>query len=194
MGVSEIENNSVREFPRVESLHERHFGLTKQICAHYAQAASVCMSRHHDPPAVIRVSEGENDQSFVAHWSAATVRDRGAWANDNDATEVGAYGFALGAAEAFLGLVAVRRAEGGTGADYYVAPHGAGDYPSDEMLDLEEAVRLEVSGIDRSKHEHVILGRLRQKVEQTRRGQSNLPAISGVVAFDLRRIIFQKAE
>ena len=68
------------------------------------------------------------------------VRTLNAHANEIDATEAGAYGVSLAAVEAISGLVAVRRAETLTGADWYIAPQGT------DADDLESCIRLEVSG------------------------------------------------
>jgi hypothetical protein len=65
----------------------------------------------------------------------------GAWANETDATEAGAYGCVIATVELLRDLFAVRRAETGTGADYYVGPRGAA------QDDLENCFRLEVSGV-----------------------------------------------
>jgi hypothetical protein len=107
-----------------------------------------------------------------------------AWANDIDTTEIGAYGVSLAAVESEVQLVAVRRAETLTGADWYVAPVGT------EAEDLEHCFRLEVSGVDAGSRS-VIDTRLRQKIEQTRRGASNLPAIASVVGFKERAVAIQ---
>lgn len=64
-----------------------------------------------------------------------------AWANHIDTTEAGAYGVSLAAVEVKSQLVAVRRAETLTGADWYVAPIGS------DPDDLENCYRLEISGI-----------------------------------------------
>ena len=72
-------------------------------------------------------------------WLLGPVAARGAWANRDDTTETGAYCLALANVEATRGLVAVRRAQGRTGVDYYLGP-------ADSALeDLEASVRLEVS-------------------------------------------------
>jgi hypothetical protein len=107
-----------------------------------------------------------------------------AWANDIDTTESGAYGVCLAAVEVEERLVAVRRAETLTGADWYVAPIGT------QTDDLEGCFRLEVSGVD-SGGRAVVDARLRQKVEQTRRGASNRPAIASVVGFKERAVAIQ---
>src|SRR5262249_3928336 len=103
-------------------------------------------------------------------------RTLGAWANSTDATEAGAYACVIAGVEELRGLVAVRRAETGTGSDYYVGPHGAG------LEDLENCVRLEVSGLDRGER-RVVTQRMMQKVRQVKEGRGALPAIAGVFGF-----------
>lgn len=108
-----------------------------------------------------------------------------AWANDIDTTEAGAYGVSLAAVEVAEELVAIRRAETLTGADWYVAPIGI------TPDDLEDCFRLEVSGVDAG-GQSAVAARLRQKIEQTRRGASNLPAIASVVGFRAGIIAIEK--
>lgn len=112
----------------------------------------------------------------MVNFPVPDTRVRNAHANEIDATEFGAYGVSLAALEAVIGLVAVRRAETLTGADWYVARHGA------ELDDLESCIRLEVSGVSAGASSD-IRRRLLEKVAQTARGQSNLPAIAAVVGF-----------
>lgn len=100
----------------------------------------------------------------------------GAWANESDATRDGAYAVSLAAVEVREDLVAMRRAETLTGADYYVAASGS------DPDDLEHSFRLEVSGTD-SGDMGVVRQRLMQKQAQARAGRSNLPAIAAVVGF-----------
>lgn len=69
-----------------------------------------------------------------------------------------------------------------TGADYYVAPR---DKASD---DLEDWLRLEVSGVDHGP-ESTLRQRLRAKLTQAATGNSNLPAMAGVVGFKIRLIL-----
>ena len=80
------------------------------------------------------------------------------------------------------GLVAVRRAETRTGADYYVGEPEAG------LEDLEASFRLEISGTDEG-NESCIISRLREKLTQASKGNSNLPAIASVVGFAALRIV-----
>jgi hypothetical protein len=177
------------------TLAERHLGLTPPIAASYAEAAAVCLSRHHQPPATLLVTaDTREDSHYQVAWSSPTARQLQAWGHPDDATRDGAYCIALAAIEQHLGLVALGRVPRGGGADYYVGPPGSEVNPVDGLLDLEQAFRLEVSGIDRAGGEARLLGRVREKVEQARNGQSILPAIAGVTAFDLLRVIFRNVE
>lgn len=117
----------------------------------------------------------------TAKWKPSDNRTKAAWANEIDATEWGAYGFAIAALELSEDLYAIHRAETKTGADYYIAPSGR------SYDDLEEALRLEVSGTA-SAELAVLESRLNIKVKQASSGQSNLPAIAAVVGFRLKLI------
>jgi hypothetical protein len=164
------------------SLNERHFGVTPAIAAVYAEAATVCLGRHHASPQKVILRDGAGDQQSVAEWVSPDKRVLNAWANKDDATEYGAYGLALAAVEVTRGMVAVRRAETRTGVDYYLGS------PQVIPDDLEASLRLEVSGTDEG-NDTVIQARLRQKLDQASTGSSNLPAIATVVGFAALRIV-----
>lgn len=170
---------------RLESLHERHTGLTPSLGGTFYEAASVCLSRHHDSPVEVEITCNGGTSNRLAEFQKPDARVLNAYANDFDTTESGAYGICLAAVEAEEQLVAVKRAETLTGADWYVGPIGA---TSD---DLESLYRLEVSGVDAG-NRATIAARLKQKVEQTRRGLSNLPAIASVVGFKGKSVAIQK--
>ena len=108
-------------------------------------------------------------------------RVRNAYANAIDTTETGAYAVSLLVIEAVMGLVGVRRAETLTGADWYIAPEGV------EIMDLENCIRLEVSGTS-APNTSEINRRLRDKIAQAARGESNLPAIASVVGFQVLQV------
>jgi hypothetical protein len=116
-------------------------------------------------------------------WLKPDDRAKAAWANRDDTTRDGAYSVSLAALESELGLVAVARAEVKTGADYFVAPAGAPD--------LEDAERLEVSGINEGARSAVST-RVRQKLEQAAAGQSDRRAIVSVVAFRERVVVLER--
>jgi hypothetical protein len=163
-------------------LNDRHPGVSPGVALNYAEAARVSLDRHHTSPCEIDLHDSGTAQVVDAEWTECDAALKAAWANKDDATRDGAYGLALAALEETRKLVAVRRAETRTGADYYlsetpVAPDG-----------FEGTVRLEVSGTSDGSNS-VINARLAQKLEQTKKGTSNLPAIASVVGFSARRIV-----
>jgi hypothetical protein len=160
----------------LHGMAHRHPALISPIAEYYCQAASVCLNRHHIPPTHFDVDDSSRLVAAEVEWEQPDERVQRAWANETDTTEAGAYACVLAAVELMTGMVAVRRAETATGADYYIGPPGAGEE------DLEDCFRLEVSGLDRGSKADVF-SRLNRKVEQAQRGRSNLPAIAGVIGF-----------
>ncbi|MGK5024216.1 hypothetical protein [Janthinobacterium sp. RB2R34] len=163
---------------RLADLGARHPGVTKALGDAYAEAAAVCLSRHHhESPVNVAAEYRKEGAECVLPWDAPTAAVARAHANEIDATEQGAYAVSFAAVEALAGLVAVRRAETLTGADYYVAPLGAAD-----IDDMETCLRMEISGVNAG-GESTVRARLRQKLLQTEKGRSNLPALAAVIGF-----------
>lgn len=171
----------------LEKLHERHIGLTTALAGMLTESAEVCLSRHHQSPVTVGIAQGSSSSTYALEFRTPDTRMLNAYANEIDTTENGAYGVCLAAVEAEEGLFAVRRAETLTGADWYVAPTGT------SADDLEDCYRLEVSGLDAGSRT-AVQARLRQKVEQARRGASNLPAIASVVGFKELTVAIQRLE
>lgn len=172
-----------QELP-LRNLHERHRALTVPIAGSQEEAASVCLQRHHTPPVEVTLADNASRSSAIVNWVPPDQQTLDAWANQTDATEAGACGCVIAAVEVLRGLYAVRRAETGTGADYYIGPPGAG------VNDLEDCLRLEVSGVDHG-DEKEVLKRLNAKVRQARAGNSSLPAVAGVFGFGARLLTVQ---
>ena len=164
------------------NLAERHSGLTEAIAQCFCEAAFVCLDRNHNPPQEFLLSGDNFERMAEVSWSSPDNRCKDAWANKDDATRDGAYACAIAASELCLGLYAIRRAETLTGADYYIGPNV-------EPQDLEDCLRLEVSGCDSSLAE--VNSRLKKKVVQARKGKSNLPAIAAVVGFKVKKIVMK---
>jgi len=171
----------------LQDMHLRHHGLTPAIAANNHEAASVCLSRHHDSPAMFRVEDAGTDEEADVAWNAPDSRTTGAWNNETDATEMGSYACCLAAVEFARERFAVRRAETGTGADYYIGPAGSG------VDDLEDCHRIEVSGVSAGTDRDV-RQRLLVKVQQARKGSSSLPAVAAVVGFAARLIVLADVE
>jgi hypothetical protein len=169
-----------RPFPNLNTLHQRHNGLTRAVCLNFAEAARVRLSRHHQSPCEIVVTvTGQEPRTFELTWKKVGDREQRAWANIIDAVEAGACAMAIAAVEVTHELFAVARAETLTGADYYVGPAGA---------DLETAYRLEVSGTDAGSEGH-LRSRLTQKIKQTKAGTGTSPAVACVVGFKIGSIL-----
>jgi len=168
-------------------MHTRHEGLTEAIANYYTEAARVCLDRHHHPPRDFSIDYNGTSSPATLDWKPTDDRMKGAWANETDATEDGAYACALAAAEMSEGLVAVHRAETKTGADWYIAP------PGQTIEDLEDCLRFEVSGVDRG-NESTVAQRLKKKLKQAAEGNSNLPAMAGVVGFKAALVLLAPLE
>jgi len=171
----------------IKALSERHHAITPAIAADLYEAACVCLQRHHTSPQTFDLDDEGNTTEVEVEWDAPDERTPGARAGERPTTEAGASAIVVAAVEHARGLFAVARADVGSGADYYLLPNGV---PFD---DLEEAVRLEVSGVNRGLARRV-RRRLSEKVRQVRRGDDNLPAIAGVVGFEPRLVVLQELE
>jgi hypothetical protein len=168
----------------IRDLSAQHFGLIKPIADAYEAAARVCLDRHHSSPVNVKIRCSSREKTAIIEWDETDERTRGALNNQIDITESGAYACVIAAVELSEGLLAVRRAETTTGADYYVAPLGKG------TEDLEDCWRLEISGTDRGNSASV--ERLLQtKIRQARAGNSNLPALAGVIGFEVLLVLIE---
>jgi len=167
---------------RIEGMHQRHPGLTAALSQSYAEAAAVCFARHHQSPVTLSLQRGMSIEYGSLEYPAPDARVQAAYANEIDATECGAYSVCLAAIEVVEGLVAVRRAETLTGADWYISRN---DQDRDD--DLENSLRLEVSGTSNGTSSDV-QRRLQEKVAQAARGASNLPALAAVVGFKVLEV------
>jgi hypothetical protein len=165
---------------------DRHQALTPSIAGSYLETARVCLDRHHVSPKEFTLEDDKIQSIAKVEWEVTDLRVQAAWVNADDATKDGAYAFAIAATELLRGMVAVRRAETRTGADYYIS------LPDQNLEDLENCFRLEVSGTHSDKSE--VKRRLRIKLEQARQGNSNLPALAAVIGFRVQLISLQTVD
>jgi hypothetical protein len=171
----------------IKALSERHHAITSAVAADLYEAACVCLHRHHTSPQTLEVDNEGDRESVEIEWDEPDERTLSARASERPTTEAGASAIVVAAVEHARGLFAVTRGDVGSGADYYLLPNGV---PFD---DLEEAVRLEVSGVNRGPAGRV-RRRMIEKVRQALRGDNNLPAIVGVVGFSCRLVLLQELE
>jgi hypothetical protein len=170
----------------VKGLAARHYGLIPCIAEGYEAAARVCLDRHHNSPVQVGINTESAEKAAKVEWERADERTCAALNNEIDTTEAGAYACVIAAVELSEGLYAVGRAETNTGADYYVAPPGK----KTPVEDFEDCWRLEVSGTDRG-NTAALSRLLRRKVQQTKDGNSNLPALAGVIGFEILSVLIQ---
>src|SRR5438094_1585280 len=136
-----------------------------------AQAAAVCLDRHHVSPCAFVVAiDARDPHTYGVSWPPVTALQRSANANVIDATEEGAYAIAIAAADRHLGLVAVGRAAVRKGADYLLLPAGRTPQRSGQ-LDFEDVTRLEVRGMNTARSEADIRWHLSAKVTQLRKAR-----------------------
>ena len=171
----------------IDNMDERHNGLTPAIAAHLLEGARICLDRHHQSPVTVEIRGLTRTANAMVQWQVTDAAIKSAWANDTDATEAGASACVLAAVELMEGLITVRRAQIGSGADYYIAP------PGTSVDDIESFIRLEVSGTD-SGNAAAVSRRLREKLYQVARGNSDLPAMAGVIGFRARLICLAQLE
>lgn len=165
-----------------------HPGLTEALAASMCASACVCLHRHHESPTRIEVRHDARTSEHLLHWSTPTIREKNANRNDIEATRDGAYAVALLCLQRHLNLVAVGRAEHGTGADWYVAPPGKGVLGGTPDLDDPYVRRLEIGGHDdRSSLPY----ELSLKVQQLKAGKSNIEGIATIVGFKRAHVLIQ---
>jgi hypothetical protein len=126
----------------IDGLDARHPGLNPHAAGFLSDAARVCFHRHHRPP--IEISNHNESAVLNAgiEWPEPDARCLASHGNRDDATRDGAYACVIAAIELTNGLLTVGRAQTKTGADYYSAA------PGTSVGDLENAIRLEVSGLN----------------------------------------------
>lgn len=170
----------------LRNMSDRHHALTSAIAGTYLEAARVCLDRHHVSPKEFILQNDGTESIAKVEWEVTDSRIQAAWSNTDDTTRDGAYAVAIAATELLRGMVAIKRAETRTGADYYIA------FADQDLEDLENCFRLEVSGTNLDKAE--VKKRLRIKIEQTKKGNSNLPALAAIVGFKVHLILLQTVD
>ena len=183
-----MEENPEDEPLKLIDLHINHPGLTKHTAGSFCEAASVCMSEFHLSPSFLNINLEKEAHVSKLTWPAVDARTRNSQANHLDATCNGAYAVSFICVERTMQLVVIGRAEELSGADWYVAPVGAGidDFGGPD-LDDPAVKRLEVSG----RLEGPIGARLTEKKTQLRKGKSSIPGIASVVRFDKPQVIIE---
>jgi hypothetical protein len=160
----------------------RHYGITPAIGGMIAEAAEVCLARHHSPPSKATVDTTRNVLTVDFQWNAPSHRSRAGHLNEIDATELGACALAIAALELSESLYVVSRTATRSGADYWV-------HRDPNASTLEDAIRLELSGINDATSRQLQY-RVTVKLQQTQNASKTL-AWAGIVAFKQLRIVLR---
>ena len=168
-------SNSSRSIPELSRLHERHPGLTKPVAETYAEAARVLLDQFHQPPVHANVGLHNRPRAtYLLEWEPPRPDSAGHTETKKTRHATAPIRLCWPPLKSTLISLATTRLKTGTGADYLLEPKGIIQTDTDE-LNLESAIRLEVSGIRRCDSAAVLARRLHQKVEQARRGRSSAP-------------------
>ncbi len=140
-----------------------------------AEAASVCLEeRGHSSPTAM-VIFGDYEIATDIAWTSPSNQAKRWWNDDQYATEHGAYCIAALLVE-HSGLEVVERSKKKTGFDFWLGPKGS------QSVLFQNLTRLEVSGI-RNGNGAEIESRVKQKINQTKVSDGELPAVIVVVEF-----------
>jgi hypothetical protein len=138
---------------------------------------------------VLRV-RGFVEQQPEILWPDVTPQMMRTYNDLQEATEDGACAIAILVLRQFAGLTVVQRSRKGTGVDYWLGTRVAAG--TEEPLVVQDAARLEVSGILTGTPEQ-IAARLRQKQVQVHRSDgTRLPAWIVIVEFGEPQVLTEK--
>ena len=165
----------------------RHPGLTTSLADHQCEAAGVCLARFHAlPPSILTVHAPGVDRRYELIWRFPTQVEVAANANEDDATEAGAYAVALAAVDVHLGLVTIGRTYRRSGADWHLRPYPVVERVFD--IDGDDVVRLEVSGVSDDDDAKM---RERARVKRAQAAARPGPALVAIVGFRSPRVLIR---
>lgn len=146
-----------------------------------AEAAAVCLAEqgHRDPVTLtidILGLDSLSSLSFSFIWQDPSDQVKRFWADEEYATEHGAYGIAALILPYITGLEVMERSPKGTGFDFWLGS------PETDAILFQRKARLEVSGI-RQGSSRDVQARIQRKLRQTDRSQGPMVIYVLVVEF-----------
>lgn len=157
-------------------------GITSAFGECLAEAAAVCLEDQGHQSGVNLAVSGVCDALYSIDSPTVTDQMRRCWNDHEVTTEHGAYAVAILLAMDVTDGTVVERSRKGTGFDFWLGPEDA--------LPFEKKARLEVSGI-RTGGQYVER-RVREKVRQMGRSNTNLPGYATVIEFGTPRARMEK--
>jgi len=162
----------------IQKLHQLHPEISPTICAFYAEACIVALSRFgHSSGVQLQVNDDPHKKVSIS-WDKV-VGDAG-WQEDKVICENAAYAIAFLLVFHFTKYAIIKQSVIRTGFDYWL-------YKKDDNVSrnfLQRYAKLEVSGIMEAKGGNTVLSRVEQKKKQTSDGpNANLPVYIAITEF-----------
>jgi len=156
-------------------------GVSPARGTNHFEAAIVRFYQAGHKPGVILQIKGDFSTSFDVIW-AGEVDDQilRSWNDPEETTEFAACGIAFLLILELTDYTVIKRSRKGTGFDYWL-----GDKDDMETLPFQDKARLEVSGIREEEKESKIRARAKQKLQQSEKSNTHLPAYAVVVEFGI---------
>ncbi|MGA7731461.1 MAG: hypothetical protein WCD37_09335 [Chloroflexia bacterium] len=161
----------------LDSLQSGLLGISPTAGSFVAEACAICLtSQGHASGVELKVS-GLTSDTFRVWWNLeVTDQIRRSWGDE--ATEHGACAVAFLLIPKMTGYTIIRRARTGTGVDYWLGYR-------ESVNILQDAARLEISGILRATNMNAVQSRSNMKKRQTEQSDGALPAYVVVVEFGM---------
>ncbi len=136
-------------------------GITRDYANVISACAGICLTHHGHPTPVELKIDGDTEQVISLSWREATATEMACYgvAQDSDVIRWGAECVAVRLAARLLGLEVIKKAQKGTGIDFWL-----GDAKL-RHFGMQDLIRLEVSGILED-NESEYRRRLREKLAQ----------------------------
>ena len=160
----------------LETLSEGTPGITPADGKAYAEAAAVCLEKQGHSNGIPMQIFGDFSENYIIFWNQVTDQMRRCHLDIQDATELGAYGFAALLLPKLTDLTIVSRSWKGTGFDFWLGKKSDGD------ILFQGKTRLEISGILKGSRTNIDT-RVKEKIRQTDCSDGEFPAIIFVSEF-----------
>lgn len=167
-------------------------GLSKKTGAFLAEASAFCLEHKDHTSGVCLYITGEQETYVQVYWNNVMTEDiLHSWDDLQEATEYGASGIAILLMVTMTPYTIIRRARKGSNVDYWLG-YKESDHP------LQNAARLEVSGILATDSSQAMKARIVQKRVQVHRSDNRTPVFIVIVAFSgptahMEQIIMEKS-
>lgn len=156
-------------------------GVTPTMCKVHLETCLVRFYEGKHVSGVILQIKGDFNHQFMIVWTDEIDNQMlRTWNDPEETTEFAACGIAFLLILELTDYTVIKRSRKGTGFDYWL-----GDKDDMETLPFQDKARLEVSGIREEEKESKIRARAKQKLQQSEKSNTHLPAYAVVVEFGI---------